>query len=452
MYQLQRPATALYTYVQAGRYAALPHESFKFVVEVSELANIEQTKSSDKSGLKYFLAALGPGIILAATSIGPGSIVSSTNAGANFGYNLFWWFIVMLVFRAVFSLAMNRYTVVTGKPLMVGIREKYGKVWAVLAGVFAFLGQCVYGIGNFMGCGLGMNMLFPGLPVKYGGLIALVICAVLFFLKNLYHKMETVMKVLVGIMAIIFIISLIGTAGIPYDGTVSHSIVGMPAGSMALMLSLLGTTATLGTCAWGSSLAKEKGYTTRDIDQGGLRIDVIVGVIAIGVISLCCFFVGANLLPGAPIKNGMDLLSALSGLLGAWVRPVFGIGFLAAAISSFMMAPKLGINLLLQSLDKDSGMENKAENIISILMLVFAAVVGFLYSGVPAQLLTLAQIGGVINTPILGIMTILLCNRKDEMGRYRVGKGFTVVLSIAYLFVMITVINNLITIVGKFLA
>lgn len=116
MYQLQRPATALYTYVQAGRYAALPHESFKFVVEVSELANIEQTKSSDKSGLKYFLAALGPGFILAATSIGPGSIVSSTNAGANFGYNLFWWFIVMLVFRAVFSLAMNRYTVVTGKP------------------------------------------------------------------------------------------------------------------------------------------------------------------------------------------------------------------------------------------------------------------------------------------------------------------------------------------------
>ena len=134
MYQLQRPATALYTYVQAGRYAALPHESFKFVVEVSELANIEQTKSSDKSGLKYFLAALGPGFILAATSIGPGSIVSSTNAGANFGYNLFWWFIVMLVFRAVFSLAMNRYTVVTGKPLMVGIREKYGNTVKVGAG------------------------------------------------------------------------------------------------------------------------------------------------------------------------------------------------------------------------------------------------------------------------------------------------------------------------------
>lgn len=405
-----------------------------------------------KSGFKYFLAALGPGFILAATSIGPGSIVSSTNAGANFGYSLFWWFIVMLVFRAVFSLAMNRYTVVTGKPLMVGIREKYGPVWAILAGVFAFLGQCVYGIGNFMGCGLGMAMLFPGLPVKYGGLIALVICALLFFMKNLYKKMEVVMKVLVGIMAVIFVISVLFTLGIPYDGTVPHTIIGMPKGSTALMLSLLGTTASLGTCAWGSSLAKDKGYTKLDIDQGGLRTDVIVGVVAIGVISLCCFFVGANLLPGQPIKNGMDLVGALSGLLGAWVRPVFGIGFLAAAISSFMMAPKLGINLLLQSLNKDSGMENKAENIISILMLVFAAIVGFLYSGVPAQLLTVAQIGGVINTPILGIMTILLCNRKDEMGSYKVKTPFTVVLSVAYIFVMITVINNLINIVRGFLA
>lgn len=404
---------------------------------------------SNKSGFRYFLAALGPGFILAATSIGPGSIVSSTNAGANFGYNLFWWFIVMLAFRAVFSLAMNRYTVVTGKPLMVGIREKYGPVWAVLAGVFAFLGQCVYGIGNFMGAGLGFNMLFPSLPAKWGGIIAVVICAILFFLKNLYKKMENVMKILVGIMALIFVISLIGTLGIPYDGTVSHSLVGMPAGSTALMLSLLGTTASLGTCAWGSSLAKDKGYTVEDIRRGGLCTDVVVGVIAIGVISLCCFFVGANLLPGQPIKNGMNLATALSGLLGAWVRPVFGIGFLAAAISSLMMAPKLGINLLLQSLNKDSGMESKTENIVSIVMLVFAAVVGCLYSGVPAQLLTLAQIGGVINTPILGIMTILLCNRKDEMGGFKVKPGFTVALSVAYIFVMVTVVNNVITLIGK---
>ena len=158
--------------------------------------------ASQKSGLKYFLAALGPGFILASTTIGPGSIVSSTNAGANFGYTLFWWFIVMLAFRAVFSLAMNRDTVVTGRPLMVGIREKYGKGVALTAGIFAFIGQCIYGISNFMGCGLGISMLFPGLPVKVGGIIALIVCAALYFLKGLYQKVENVMKVLVAVMAI----------------------------------------------------------------------------------------------------------------------------------------------------------------------------------------------------------------------------------------------------------
>ena len=49
-------------------------------------------------------------------------------------------------------------------------------------------------------------------------------------------------------------------------------------------------------------------------------------------------------------------------------------------------------------------------------------------------------------------MTILLCNRKDEMASYKVKTPFTVVLSVAYIFVMITVINNLINIVRGFLA
>ncbi len=407
---------------------------------------------TEKSGFKYLLAAIGPGMILAATSIGPGSIVSATNAGASFGYNLCWWMVVILVFRAIFTYAMNKYTVVTGRPLMVGIRETYGPVWAILAGVFAFIGQCVYGIGNCIGVGLGFMILFPFIPLKVGAVIGVVIVALLYFLKGLYQKVEVFMKILVAVMVIIFIASFIGTLTIPYDGTVSHSLIGMPKGSTAMMLSLLGTTASLGTVAYGSSLAKEKGYTLEDMKKGGLRVDVIGGVVVIGIISLACMFVGANLFPGAPIKTGMDLALGLSGLLGAAVRPLFGIAFLAAAISSEMMAPKLGINLLLQALNKDSGMENKAENIVSIFMILFALVVVFVYGGVPAQLLTLAQIGGVINTPILGIMTILLLNNKKDMKEYKIGAGYNIALIISYVVVMITVINNLIGIIKGFMA
>lgn len=409
-------------------------------------------QTTEKTGLKYLFAAMGPGMILAATSIGPGSIVSFTNAGATFGYTLCWWVVLILVFRAIFTYAMNKYTVVTGKPIMVGIRDNYGSVWAVLAGLFAFLGQCVYGIGNCIGVGLAFMILFPVIPLKVGVIIGVVICAVLYSLKGLYQKIEVFMKVLVVVMVVIFIASFVGTLGISYDGTVSHSFVGMPAGSMAMMLSLLGTTASLGTVAYGSSLAKEKGYTLADIKKGGMAMDVIGGVVVIGIVSLACFFVGANLLPMAPIKNGMDLANALAGLLGAFIRPLFGIAFLSAAISSMMMAPKLGINLLLQALNKDSGMENKIENIVSLIMILFAVVIVFLYGGVPAQLLTVAQIGGVINTPILGLMTILLLNNKKEMKEYKIGMVYNVALVISYIVVMITVINNLVTIISSFMA
>lgn len=411
-----------------------------------------KNQTTEKTGIKYLLAALGPGMILAATSIGPGSIVSFTNTGANFGYTLIWWVIAILIFRAVFTFAMNKYTVVTGKPIMVGIRENYGPVWAVLAGVFAFAGQCVYGIGNVIGVGLAFLILFPFIPLKVGAVIGLLICGLLYFMKGLYQKVEVFMKILVAIMVVIFVISFLATLGIPYDGTVSHSFFGMPAGAKAMMLSLMGTTASLGTVAYGSSLAKEKGYRTEDLKKGGLLADVIGGVAVIGIISAACYFVGANLFPGAPIGTGMDLALGLSGLLGAFIRPVFGIAFLAAALSSEMMAPKLGVNLLLQSLNKESGMESKTENVVSIVMLLFALAVVFAYGGVPAQLLTLAQIGGVINTPILGILTIFLLNKKEEMGEQKTHIAFTIALVASYLVVLYMVVNNIITIVRGFLA
>ena len=414
--------------------------------EVGELENA----TNNKSGFKYLLAALGPGMILAATSVGPGSIVSFTNAGAGFGYTLCWWAVLILVFRAIFTIAMNKYTVVTGKPIMVGIRDTYGPVWAILAGIFAFIGQCVYGIGNCIGVGLALVILFPAIPLPVGAIIGVVVCALLYFLKGLYKKIESFMKVLIAIMVIIFIAAWIGTSSIPYDGTVSHSFFGMPDGATAIMLSLMGTTASLGTVAYGSSLVKEKGFTTDDIKKKGILADVFGGVVVLGIISLSCYFVGANLFPGSPIGTGMDLANGLAGVLGSFIRPIFGIAFLAAALSSEMMAPKLGINLLLQALGRKSGMENKSENIISIIMMVFALIVVLSYGGVPAQLLTLAQIGGVINTPILGLLTIMLINRKSDMKEFKASIGLTIALIVSYAAVLYMVVNNLIGVIKSF--
>lgn len=130
-----------------------------------------------------------------------------------------------MAFRVVFSLAMNRYTAATGKPVMVGIRESFSPVWAVIAGVFAFIGQCIYSVGNFMGCALGLNILFPMIPFKLCGVICVIVCAALLFMRNLYGKVEKFMTLLVGLMVVIFIASLIATAGLEDPGIVTHSLM-----------------------------------------------------------------------------------------------------------------------------------------------------------------------------------------------------------------------------------
>lgn len=396
----------------------------------------------NKISLSKKLSRLGPGFIVAATTIGAGSIVSFTNAGANFGFNLVWWMIVLAVSQYAFNFAMKKYTAVTGLTIQEGILKDYGKGWSLVIGLAAFAGQVIYGIGNFIAVGLGLTMLFPGIPINVGGLIGLIACILMYIMKNIYKKVEVVTKICSIVMVVIFVVSLCITATRGVSDVVSTSIVGMPAGSFMVILALTGTTCNLSTQAWACNLCKQKGYSIEDIKNGGLRMDTISQIIVVMGVSACCLFIGAILLPGSPIASGGDLADALAGLFGVWIRPVFGIGFLAAAWSSQIMAPQIGVDLIFDGIGAKRD-KVRLENGINIIMLIFAASVAWIAGGVPTQMLTVAQIGGIICTPILGVFTILIINRKD-MGEYRVKKSFTVLLIILYIIQVAVIINNVV--------
>lgn len=406
-------------------------------------------KRTNKKGLAYILAVAGPGAIMAATGIGPSSLITSANAGANYGYNLVWWMIIILIFQMLFSYAANKYSTVNQKPAMVGIRENFGKGWAIVGAIATMIGQTTFCIGNFIGSGLGFAVLFPGLSIKVGGCIACAICIAFLFLKNLYKKVEVAMKVLVGIMVIVFIIALICSLSKGTNVEFSHDIIGFPAGSFATMISLLGATAHLAGGCYHSSLTREKGYTVNDIKRGGVLADSIVYVGVLGIVSICCMLVGANILP-APVPTAGGLGDALTGVIGPWIRPVFGIGLLSAAISSYLIAPKLGINLLLQAVGRDTKMDDKLENIIAIAMMLFGLVVGLIAGGIPTQLLAAVSCGNVVGMPIFGIMLILLSSRKKIMGEYKNKLPYTIGMIIAYIFIMFVVVNNVISLIGQF--
>ena len=119
---------------------------------------------------------------------------------------------------------------------------------------------------------------------------------------------------------------------------------------------------------------------------------------------------------------------------------------MAAAWSSQIMAPQIGVDLLFDAVGSDR-QNVRLESAVNIIMLVFAAVVACVVGGIPAQLLTVAQVGGIICTPLLGIFTILLVNKKEDMGEYKIKNSYTVLLVVLYIVQVAVIVNNVIRLI-----
>ena len=402
-----------------------------------------------ENGLKYILGSIGPSIILTATYIGSGSVVSATTAGANFGYDLLWWIATLSAINGIFQYNVNNYAILTGKPLMVGIREHFGPVWATIGGVLCIISVLVYGIGNFIASGLAFNIIFPAMSIKVGGVIGTVLCIALILFPDIYKKVEKGMSACIALMVIFFIVTFIIVGGANAGDAAAGMIPKIPSGGVAIMLSLLGTTVSFGPMIYGSTFAVEKGWSKEDIKKGGLLADAISGPVAYFVIIGIILSLGATIFPGQSISSALQIANGLEAAIGGnkAVVIVFGIAFLGAALSSLLGAQMWGVGMLFQGLGKNFRLDVKSSKFLCVGTMAFCAIVGLTIGGVPTQALLLAQWAGIITTPLLGIFTIIMLRSRKELGDERASLGTTIILIALYALLMAVVINNLVSMI-----
>lgn len=411
----------------------------------------DERSNQSQSKVKYLYRCLGPSVILAGVSLGPSSLVNSVNMGANFGYSLIWWMVVICIFGVIFRTAMMRYTLVTGKPLLTGIGDTYGKFWGILCGTIGLLQSIIFGIGNYVGGGLAMSLLFPGMSQTVGGLIILAIAFIFLCMRDLYRKLERAMKAMLLAMLVAFVV-ILANVGNADPNVVPTELVKLPlnAAEIAMMMTMLGTTVSLSTSAYSTSLVREKGFNTEDIQRHGILADCSVGMFLMFAVSTLLILVGARAFGGNPIVNGQTFGIALADTIGPWARYVVGIGFVSIALSTLMMSMPCGVDQMLQGMGKPTGMKEstfKIQIIVTAIGFVIAIIVGGIFGRAPAQVLQVSAWGGIIATPLLGVFTITLCRRK-EMGKYRISNINTGALVVAYLFIIWMVIQNIITQIG----
>ena len=153
-------------------------------------------------------ALIGAAFLMATSAIGPGFLTQTgkftDSLHGSFGFVI----LISVILAAIVQLNVWRVLCVSG---MRG-QDVANKVLPGLGYVIAFLvvaGGLVFNIGNVGGGALGFNTLL-GIPTTAGYFLAGAIAVLVFLFKNALKAMDTLTKVLGGLMiAVIFVVILI---------------------------------------------------------------------------------------------------------------------------------------------------------------------------------------------------------------------------------------------------
>ena len=152
-------------------------------------------------------ALLGAAFLMATSAIGPGFLTQTAQftgtEGASFGFVI----LFSIILAAIAQMNIWRVLCVTG----LRGQEVANRVLPGLGYVVAFmvaLGGLAFNIGNVGGGALGFNTLL-GIPTSVGCVLAGALAIVIFLLKNAKAAMDTLTKILGGIMIVVIFVIII---------------------------------------------------------------------------------------------------------------------------------------------------------------------------------------------------------------------------------------------------
>ncbi len=172
-----------------------------------------------EGGWRLWVGLIGPGVVLAGTSIGSGEWLFGPAVTAQYGAGLLWLALVSILLQAFCNLAMMRYAVYSGEPIIVGgLRTWPGPLWWMA--IYAILDVAAIWPYNASNAAVPLAAVFLGrLPqtdadqwlVKALGFTVFLLAFVpLIFGGTVYRMLEKIMTAkLVLVLGYLSIIALV---------------------------------------------------------------------------------------------------------------------------------------------------------------------------------------------------------------------------------------------------
>ncbi len=311
-------------------------------VSLSEVHESVDTTSTHRPFWRRILAFFGPAYLVSVGYMDPGNWATDLAGGSQFGYKLIWVLLMSNLMALLLQSLSARLGIVRRRDLAQANRETYPRGLNFVLYILAEIAIAATDLAEVLGMAIGIQLLFPEVPLIWCVSITVLDTFLLLFLQRLgMRKMEAFIIGLVFIIGVSFLIQIILAK--PDLGEVATGFIPTPMNDTALYIAIgiIGATVMPHNLYLHSALVQ-----TRKIkrDKQGIKRALKLNFLDSAIALNLAFFVNAAILVLAAtvfFKGGMtdvaeikDAHKLLDQSLGKLAPALFAIALIASGQSS----------------------------------------------------------------------------------------------------------------------
>jgi len=300
------------------------------------------TAGSRRSAPGRIAAALGPGLLVAATGVGAGDLATAAFTGGRLGVSVLWAVVLGAFLKFVINEGLARWQLATGETLLEGALNRFGPAVRYGFLVYFILWSFFVGSALISACGVTAHAMLPVFEDAVVGKIvlgaSLSLVGLALVLRGGFPLFERVMGVCIAVMfatVVLTALQLRPDWGAVLRGLLAPALPESREGLSWTVALLGGVGGTVTVLCYGYWI-REKDRTSI-ADLGICRLDLGVGYAATALFGLAMVVIGS----AAPIEGRgaglvVQLADTLAVPLGETGRWAFLAGAMGAVFSSLL--------------------------------------------------------------------------------------------------------------------
>lgn len=294
-----------------------------------------------RSGIRKWLAFLGPGFMVSVGYMDPGNWGTDLAGGSKYGYALLWVIFVSNLMAQFLQVLCVRLGLVTGLDLAMACRATYSRPISIAMWLLCEIAIIACDLAEVIGSAIALNLLFK-LPLELGVLITgFDVLLLLGLMKYGFRKVEAIVLTLVFTVLGCFAYQMVVSQPDWGQAVRGALVPNLPdAGAILIAVGILGATVMPHNLYLHSSIVQ-----TRKVDESeqGVREAVTYNTVDTIVALSMAFFVNAAILilaaavfgsAGRAVEELSEGHRLLGSALGGASATVFAVALLASGQSS----------------------------------------------------------------------------------------------------------------------